>query len=248
MPQAQWFDSVILGPLAETMAETLKTGMLVTFAGHTTQRSWPAMKDGEPVTYTDEKSGETRQAWQHAAQLVVDTVYYTASDGLYYQVVEQDGEVVATHVAKPAKADVQQANIVLKGAASSVQMTAATATSQARLNFSLTEIYTKWSGAAATQRHQVTMWGNQAVLAHAEMQEGDKVTVLGAFSPNSYTDRLGIYQQGYNITCRQLDNYGQKQQAANKVAAPQAQQQIVAAMPASKARASKAARVALAAA
>lgn len=56
------------------MAGTLQKGMLVTLSGHTTQRSWLALKEGEPVTFTDDKSGQARQAWQQAAQLVVDTV------------------------------------------------------------------------------------------------------------------------------------------------------------------------------
>lgn len=145
---------------------------------------------------------------------------------------------------KPASADEQKANIVLKGVPSGIQLTAATQASQARLNFQLTEQYTRWSGAAATQRHQVTMWGDRAILAHAEMREGDKVTVLGSFSPNSYTDKLGVYQQGFNVTGRQLDNFGQKQAVA-RVAAPQAQQPAapaVAATPSSKAAAPKAAR------
>ena len=241
VPPAQWFAAVILGPLAEAMVDTLKTGMLVSLSGHATQRSWPALKDGQPVTYTDEKTGEQRQAWQHAAQLVVAQVSYLAADGQYYQASEQGGEAVSTVVAPPTN-DRQKANIVLRGTASGIQLTPATETSQARLNFQLTESYVKWSGAAATRRWNITMWGDPAVLAHAEMSEGDKVTVLGSFSPNSYTDRLGVYQQGFNITCRQLDNFGQKQ-GATKAAAPQAQPQPAAPAPTEpKASTPKAAR------
>ncbi|PZR96094.1 MAG: hypothetical protein DLM69_11130 [Candidatus Chloroheliales bacterium] len=242
VPKAQWFDAVILGKLAEQVVEILQTGMLVTLSGHATYRSWPALKDGEPITYTDEKSGETKQAYQTAANLVVDRVCYTAADGLYYQVTEKFGEVIFTAVARPDKADSQKANIVLRGTATDIQLTPASETSDARLNFVLNESYIRWSGAAAVRRHRVTMWGDPAVLAHAEMQEGDQVTVLGALSPNSYTDRLGIYQQTFNITARVLDNYGQKQAA--KPGALQSEQQradSALVMPASKASTPKAA-------
>ncbi len=238
VPQTQWFKAAILGPLAEAMANVLQTGMLVTLSGHASYRSWPALKDGEPITYTDEKSSETKPAYQTAANLVVDAITYHASDGLYYQASEKFGEVAYAVVAPPDS--IQKANIVLRGTAQNIQMTKATETSQARLNFSVSEQYTNFSGTPATRRHKVTMWGDQAILAHAEMQEGDRITVLGQFSPNSYTDRQGIFQQGFNITARVLDNHGQKQQAA-KVAAPQAEQPALAvtAQPAPKARAAK---------
>lgn len=212
--QAKWYDAVILGELAEAMADILKRGMLVTFSGHITYRSWPAMKDGEQVTFVDEKTGETKQAYQQAASLVVESVTYQARDGQYYLAHEQAGEVVSEAVTLPTMT--QQANIVLKGQATNVQFSKAQeATSdqpahQARLNFTLTEQFTKFSGQLGTRRHRVTMWGDQAVLAASELHDGDQVTVLGAFSPNSYTDPLGVYQQTYNVTCRQLDNYGQK--------------------------------------
>jgi len=243
VPKAQWYDSVILGKLAEQVADILQTGMLVTLSGHATYRSWPALKDGEPLTYTDEKSGETKQTYQTAANLVVDKVCYTAADGLYYQVTEKFGEVVFATLARPDKTDHQKANIVLRGTATSIQLTPASETSDARLNFVLSESYTRRSGAAAVRRHRVTMWGDPAVLAHAEMKEGDQVTVLGALSPNSYTDRLGIYQQTFNITARVLDNYGQKQQAAKPVALQSEHQRAASAlvMPASKASTPKAA-------
>ncbi len=168
----------------------------------------------------------------------MNSVISQASDGLYYQASERDGEVVFAVVAPPDSH--QRADIVLRGTTSGIQMTAATATSQARLNFTLLEQYTKYSGASAARRHKVTMWGNQAVLAHAEMQEGDRITVLGSFSPNSYTDQHEIYQQTYNVTARVLDSYGQKQTA--KATPPQAEQQaapVAPALPVAKARAAK---------
>lgn len=77
----------------------------------------------------------------------------------------------------------------------------------------------------------------RCALASSELHDGDLVTALSSFGPNSYTAPNGIFQQTYNMTCRQLDNFGLPKQSAKSLptVAP-----AVATMPAPRARASKA--------